>query len=106
MAAIDLLTGAIRYHLHRKRAAINDAIGSYPTPIAAGDQQFNYLLEQRDALKRALADLDALDMDGLTGVDAVAALTEFIRTCRGLDAEAKAALTDRLRDHPTTGQPV
>ena len=47
--------GKIRTALEQERRGISAEIGSYPSPIPACDEQFNYLLERRDRISRALA---------------------------------------------------
>jgi hypothetical protein len=44
-------------HLKKARRSILAQIRNYPPPIAACDQQFNYLLEQRDRIAGALSRL-------------------------------------------------
>lgn len=41
--------------LMSRLASVEDEIRHYPTPIPACDAQFNYLLEQRSHIQRALA---------------------------------------------------
>ncbi len=43
--------------LETQLARTYEEISSYPTPIPACDEQFNYLLEKRDQLLRELAQL-------------------------------------------------
>lgn len=52
-----LVLGRIRSVLERERARIYDAISQYPPPIPACDEQFNYLLEQREIISRQLSRL-------------------------------------------------
>jgi hypothetical protein len=40
--------------LQNEKALIVEQIRSYPRPVAGCDAQFNYLLERRDAIERAL----------------------------------------------------
>jgi hypothetical protein len=40
--------------LQNERARIIEELRSYPRPVAGCDAQFNYLLERRDAIERAL----------------------------------------------------
>ena len=44
-----------RLALERERDAIFERIRNYPSPITACDEQFNYLLEERDRIGRELA---------------------------------------------------
>ena len=50
--------GAIRAYLERRRAALNEEIRGYPTPIARCDVQLGGLLEERDAATRLLREAD------------------------------------------------
>jgi hypothetical protein len=45
--------------LQTEKARLVEEIRSYPRPIAACDAQFNYLLERRDSIERALIALRA-----------------------------------------------
>lgn len=49
---------AIRVKLETQRRALYDEIRNYPTPIAACDQQFNFLLEERGRIIQELRRLD------------------------------------------------
>ena len=40
--------------LQNEKALLVEEIRSYPRPVAGCDAQFNYLLERRDAIERAL----------------------------------------------------
>ncbi len=62
-------------------------IRSYPAPIPPCDAQFNHLLEQRRALSRELARLDADRKDGSSTLEA------FVRASPVLDHAATQALT-------------
>ena len=46
--------------LRRRKAEIQAEINSYPGPIAGCDQQFNYLLEQRAAIRQKLREIEQL----------------------------------------------
>ena len=49
--------GAARTQLEAERERIREEISSYPAPIAGCDEQFNYLLERRQQVRRELARL-------------------------------------------------
>lgn len=49
---------AIRAYLERRRAALNEEIRHYPTPIARCDVQLGGLIDERDAATRLLRDAD------------------------------------------------
>jgi hypothetical protein len=57
----------IEDHLERARRSILAEIRNYPPPIAASEQQFNHLLEQRDRIARDLRRLAALRRGRSTG---------------------------------------
>jgi hypothetical protein len=52
------LEQTIRAHLERRRLALADEIRAYPSPIAGCDQQFNWLLEQRNEIAANLRRLE------------------------------------------------
>jgi hypothetical protein len=54
---MELVLDRIREQLEAERHRVNEEIRTYPTPIAACDAQFNYLLEERARI--------ALELDGL-----------------------------------------
>ncbi len=66
---------ALRARLARMRAAVAAEINAYPPPIPACDAQFDYLLEQREALSEALARLDAAREDGSSTIEDFLAAT-------------------------------
>jgi hypothetical protein len=69
----------IRGQLEAEKARIYGEIGSYPTPIAGCDQQFNYLLEEQRRILRELARLEEAVKESLTAGDPLALIDEFIR---------------------------
>jgi len=79
---------AIRAHLLALKRPVDAEIRAYPPPIPACDAQFNYLLDRRAELSRALVRLD--DIADLPPDAAARALGEFIAGCRQIDAEAAA----------------
>ena len=44
----------VQQHLEKEMRRVNDEIRNYPAPIPACDAQFNYLLEEREALPSEL----------------------------------------------------
>ena len=79
---------AVRERLQQIRLDILTEIQHYPTPIPHCDQQFNWLLEQRD---RVSAELQALEE---LRERAAAALQDFVRTSQFLEGDA--SLRDTL----------
>lgn len=79
----------IRAHLEDRMRRVRDEIRSYPAPIPACDAQYNFLLEQREALTDELHRLRELmgGGDG-TGVSVEA----FLDQCASLDDEARRTL--------------
>jgi hypothetical protein len=84
-------------HLERARSAILAEIRNYPPPIAACDQQFNYLLEQRDRTNDALSRLASIrcGISAPTEAD-VKALADFITASDGIAHERRAQLVQLL----------
>lgn len=76
---------AIRQHLQDKKAELYDAIGNYPPPIPACDQQFNYLLEQRAQVSRDLARLETIARQGPAHGDTLHLIDEFLRSSTVID---------------------
>ena len=56
-AELEVEIGAARARLEAERERIREEISSYPAPIAGCDEQFNYLLERRQQVRRELARL-------------------------------------------------
>ena len=50
-----------RQQLVAKRRHVTQQIAAYPMPIPACDEQFNWLLEQRDEIGRRLQQLKELE---------------------------------------------
>ncbi len=58
------MTEEERKRLVAEKARIAEEIRSYPAPIPACDAQFNYLLERRAEIDRALAGQNAREPQG------------------------------------------
>lgn len=87
----------LKVHLEHARRAILEEIRHYPPPIAACDQQFNHLLEQRDRIAAELSRLAALrDDPGRQDIE-VKALDDFIAASPCLDDALKKRLAAELR---------
>jgi hypothetical protein len=84
-------------HLENAKRSILAEIRHYPPPIAACDQQFNHLLEQRDRIADELSRLASIRRLGSTGEGELKALIDFIRTSDCIAPELKAHLV-RLFD--------
>ena len=70
----------IRSQLEAEKARIYGEIGSYPTPIAGCDQQFNFLLEEQRRVLRELARLEEAVKGSLTAGEPLQLIQEFIRS--------------------------
>ena len=98
MSFINILYDRIRSLLLGEQRRINEAIGTYPAPIAGCDQQFNHLLAQKTAIKGELTRLAALEGESLPAEETIRSIAEFIQASAGLDPEPKAALNAALRE--------
>ena len=76
-----------------------EEIKHYPTPIAGCDQQFNYLLEQQNAILRDLGQARSAYSDVANHEDAVETITRFI-TSSCLEKDAQELLLSRLSGAP------
>lgn len=79
----------IREQLQAKQNQIYEDISSYPPPIPACDQHFNYLLEQRTGIAQELRRQKALAEESLTSREAVALIGEFVESSVYLNDDAK-----------------
>jgi hypothetical protein len=91
-------------HLEGARRSIVAEIRHYPPPIAACDQQFNYLLEQRDRIAGELSRLASIQRDNSTTENHVNALLDFIETSDCIAPELKARLVQLLNQR--LGEPT
>lgn len=57
----DSRTAELRDQLEQAKRAILQEIRNYPRPIAGCDQQFNYLLEERDRIADELSRLASVE---------------------------------------------
>jgi hypothetical protein len=83
------LAAEISRFLEAARAALDDEIRHYPTPIPRCDAQFNHLYEQRSRLARALDAVHETDEQAAAFVRAFAAAAPFS------DSDAERALRSR-----------
>lgn len=84
-------------HLENSKRSILEEIRNYPTPIAGCDQQFNYLLEQRDRVSGELSRLACVRRDNTIQETYVEALNDFTDASACIDEELKVRLTAKLR---------
>jgi hypothetical protein len=83
-------------HLENARTSILAEIRNYPPPIAACDQQFNYLLEQRDRIVGALSQLTCIRRDSSATETDVKTFIDFINASDCIAHELKAHLVQLL----------
>ena len=86
----------LKDHLERARRSILEEIRNYPPPIAACDQQFNHLLEQRERISAELVRLAAVREASAGQEGEVEALHDLIAASPDLDDELKARLLAEL----------
>ena len=82
--------------LEARKQRLYDEIRSYPTPITACDQQFNYLLDQQTRIAEDLARLKNLIAEAPSG-DPIALLASLIRSLSSIDDDTKERLLVRLQ---------
>jgi hypothetical protein len=83
-------------NLENARRSILAEIRNYPPPIAACDQQFNYLLEQRDRIVAELSRLASIRRGNSARETDVTALIDFINTSDCIAHELKGHLVQLL----------
>jgi hypothetical protein len=76
----------LRTDLEQEKADIYEQIGHYPTPIAACDQQFNYLLHKHRKVLQALAALNEAEQESLTAADPLKVVAEYMRSSTSQEA--------------------
>ncbi|MCB9078729.1 MAG: hypothetical protein H6631_14100 [Anaerolineaceae bacterium] len=76
----------LRTELEQEKARLYQQIGHYPPPIAACDQQFNYLLDKQAKILQALARLSEAESDSLTAADPLKVVDEFMGSSAYLEA--------------------
>ena len=86
----------IREHLENERHRVIEEIKKYPTPIAACDAQFNYLLEERARIAQELDQLKALTGEGLTRKAHLELIGEFIASSNYINGEMEQTLRSSL----------
>ena len=101
ISRMDIIQSAwdkIRAQLETEKVRIYEAIGNYPPPIAACDQQFNYLLEERTRISRELDRLNKISAASLPIEDSIKLIDEFIRSSRYVDPEAEQTIQSYLEE--------
>ncbi len=96
MEVIQSAWDQIRAQLETEKARLYEAIGTYPPPIAACDQQFNFLLEERTRVSQELDRLNEAAAAGFTAKDSIERMEEFIRSTRYVDSEVEQTILSFL----------
>jgi transcriptional regulator GlxA family with amidase domain len=78
MAPIDSAWAMIHQHLQEESRRVHGEIRNYPAPIPACDAQFNYLLEEREALSSELAKVKELMKQDADSGDARNSIDAFL----------------------------
>ena len=84
---------ALKSQLEKVKTRINKEIGNYPPPIPACDAQFNYLLEERSKISKALKQVDTLLMKCGTEIIEIETIEELIKMSNQIDD----GMAERLR---------
>src|SRR5215211_5413717 len=96
---VDVIQSAwnqIRAQLETEKARLYEEIGTYPTPIAACDQQFNFLLEERTRISQELDRLNEAAVSSLTIEDSIKQIEEFIQSSRHVDPGVEQTIRSTL----------
>ena len=84
IAPVNSAWAMIHQHLQEEIRRVHDEIRNYPAPIPACDVQFNYLLEEREALSAELArvrefmDKDTDSEDARSSIDAFLNFSNYL----------------------------
>lgn len=79
----------IHQHLEDEMRRVREEIRTYPAPIPACDAQYNFLLEEREALTSELYRLRELMTGGDSSRDSSSSVDEFLNLTTHLDDAAK-----------------
>jgi hypothetical protein len=75
-----------------EKERIYEALGTYPPPIAACDQQFNFLLEERTRVSRELDRLNQAAAASLTIEDSIKRMEEFMQSFSSVNPEVEQTI--------------
>ena len=89
MAPVNSAWAMIHQHLREEIRRVHDEIRNYPAPIPACDAQFNYLLEEREALSSELAKVRELINQDADSEDARISIDAFLDFSNYLGDSAK-----------------
>ena len=98
MDVIQSAWNQISAQLETEKVRIYEALGNYPPPIAACDQQFNYLLEERTRIARELDRLNEATTASLTIEDSIKRMNAFMRSSSYVDPEAEQTIRSSLQE--------
>ncbi len=84
--------------LEDERHKVSDEIGSYPAPITACDEQFNYLLEKRDRIFRELARVRRAAGEPASLATCSRFIVQLVESSDLIGCEAAQRLRSLLRD--------
>lgn len=96
MEMIQSAWNQIRLQVETEKARIYEEIGTYPSPIAACDQQFNFLLEERTRVLQELDRLNEAAAASLTIEDAMKRMDDFIQSSGYVDRQAAQTIRSYL----------
>ena len=83
--------------LNKVKIRVNKEIGNYPSPIPACDAQFNYLLEERSKITKALKQVDSLLMKCGRKIIENETIEELFKTLNQIDDGMAARLRAAFR---------
>ena len=87
----------IEIELAGARNRIYQQIRGYPPPITTCDEQFDYLLEQRQEISRELERMHEASAASLADREAAARIDQFIRSSSFIGDEARRRIRSSLR---------
>lgn len=88
MAPAKSVWSRIHQHLEDEMRRVREEIRAYPSPIPACDAQYNYLLEEREALTSELCRVRELMKGEAPSEDVLASVDEFLNMTKHLDDAA------------------
>ena len=97
MDVIQSAWNQIRTQLENEKDRIYQALANYPPPIAACDQQFNYLLEEQVQISRELVRLNETMDASLLVEDPIRLMDEFLRSSSYLETQAGQTIKSYLK---------
>lgn len=92
-ASIQSAWMEVRTHLENLKKDIYNKIQSYPAPIPACDQQFNYLLEERTKVSLEIRKLNQVSHE-----DHIGPIQEFIKNSPLINDQLEKKITGYLKE--------